>query len=231
MVREQVGARPSTASTQLARVLTSRFRTGGGWRWIYIARANAKPVLCLFDLCAYSIPIFPRIHHSSKNKCTRSCSNTVYVYFERGAHPTILLGVPKHRAVFHCKLPGRSSIVHQIGLVVLIVTVFSSGMRWFDVDTRPSKDDSASAAGPQTSARTLFVMHANVRTKVPAQAGRGENSRADADREQPAGRAEDGVVYGYVMGALGLHGCELCRLAASRRGSVPRRAPRPGCRR
>ena len=42
-----------------------------------------------------------------------------------------------------------------------------------------------------------------MRTKVPAQAGRGENGRVDADGEQPTGRAKDGVVHGYVVGALG----------------------------
>ena len=46
-------------------------------------------------------------------------------------------------------------------------------------------------------------MQANVRTKVPAQAGRGENCRVDADGEQAAGRAEHGVVHGDVVGALG----------------------------
>ena len=54
-----------------------------------------------------------------------------------------------------------------------------------------------------------------MRTKVPAQAGRGENGRVDADGEQPTGRAEDGVVDGYVVGALRERGrsCELCRRA------------------
>ena len=65
----------------------------------------------------------------------RHATSTIYVYSER-----------QHRAC-HCRLPGRSSIVHHIGLVVLMVTTFSSGKKWFDVDTRPPKDDSASAAG------------------------------------------------------------------------------------
>lgn len=37
-----------------------------------------------------------------------------------------------------------NSAVHQIGLLVLIHT-FSSGMRWFEVETKPSKEDSCSA--------------------------------------------------------------------------------------
>lgn len=139
-----------------------------------------------------------------------AAASSVYVYFELDIHPSI------HGAttIAHCRPSGRSSIVHQIGLDVVIVTTFSSGTRWFDVDTRPPKDDSASASGNTASASSHFSCSANVRTQVPAQAGRGENRRVDADGKQPAGRAEDGVVDVYLVGPL-----RWCRRMLSRRAT------------
>lgn len=38
-----------------------------------------------------------------------------------------------------------SSTVHHIGLVVWTVTWFSSGTRWLEVETKPSKEDTSSS--------------------------------------------------------------------------------------
>lgn len=49
-----------------------------------------------------------------------------------------------------------SSAHHHIGIEVLIQTMDSSGTRWFEVDTRPLKDDSVSASNLVNSITLIY---------------------------------------------------------------------------
>ncbi len=98
---------------------------------------------------------------------------------------------------------GLSSIVHHMGLVVLMATTGSSGRRWFDVDTIPSNDDGWSA-GREACQRMgrVWVSEKAERTKVPSQTGGSEDGRIDAQREQPTSGAECAMVDSYPVLAL-----------------------------